>query len=176
MNRMKNALERSFERNLERRRRTRRREIDRLVEEARRAGGVCDRLYWTMVYDFELAPVTTNLAQLEGLGIEVPAAADLDDSVLEQRLWEVIRGLARLQIYLIDTEHLDDRALYEQLEGRILREEVREVPPEPGVREYIDLGPPPLSQAEAQSEDGFEAKREHRPGRGRDQRLPRPAP
>jgi len=171
MNRMTEAMERSFEKEIERRRRTRRCEIDRLVEEARRAGGVCDRLYWTMVYDFEMAPLTTNLQQLRDLGVDVPAADELDDAQLGERLWAVIHGLARLQIYLLDTEHLADRALYERLEQRVLREEVREVPPEPGVREYIDLGP----QTDPESvEFELDPDDPRLPGRGRDGRLPRP--
>jgi len=171
MNRMKRAMERSIEREMERRRRARRREIDRLVDEARRAGGVVDRLYWTMVYDFEMAPLTTNLQQLKNLGIDVPAADDLDDSELGERLWAVIHGLARLQIYLLDTEHLDDRALYERLEQRVLREKVREVPPEPGIREYVDLGPRSDSES---GECEFEPDDPRLPGYGRDDRLPRP--
>ncbi len=171
MNRMQTATEQAFERDLECRRRTRRRKIDQLVEEARRSGGVTDRLYWTMVYDFELAPVTTNLRQLGALGIEVPPAGELDGAGLSDRLWAVIHGLARLQIYLLDTEHLDDRSLYRQLEEQVLREEVREVPPEPGVREYIDLGPRPDSTADSRSEGGSGRSM---PGQGRDALLPRP--
>jgi len=118
-----------------------------------------------------MAPLTTNLEQLRNLGVHVPAADDLDDAQLGERLWAVIHGLARLQIYLLDTEHLDDRALYERLEQQVLREEVREVPPEPGVREYIDLG----GGAEAVEDEVPEpADEEFRPGRGRDDRLPRP--
>jgi len=117
----------------------RRQAIDRLQDEARRAGGVTDRLYWTMVYDFEMAPLTTNLQQLRELGIEMPPEPGIEDEELKRRLWEVIEGLARLQVYLISTDHLSDRELYRHLEQRVLREEIREVPLEPGVREYIDL-------------------------------------
>lgn len=150
-----------YEARREAQRRLRAEAIDRLQDEAKRAGGITDRLYWTMVYDFELAPLTTNLAQLRELGIEVPPADTLDEAMLSARLWEVIEGLARLNVYLVSTDHLTDRELYDRLERRVLREEVREVPPEPGVREYIDLGA---------SESGL-----HSSSGGRDARLPRPA-
>lgn len=149
-----------FEARREAQRRLRTEAIDRLQDEAKRAGGITDRLYWTMVYDFELAPLTTNLAQLRELGIEVPPASSLDEAALSARLWEVIEGLARLNVFLVATDHLTDRELYDRLESRVLREEVREVPPEPGVREYIDLGA---------SEGGLE-----KTSSGRDARLPRP--
>ncbi len=149
-----------FEARREAQRRLRTEAIDRLQDEAKRAGGITDRLYWTMVYDFELAPLTTNLAQLRELGIEVPPANTLDEATLSSRLWQVIGGLARLNVYLISTDHLTDRELYDRLESRVLREEVREVPPEPGVREYIDLGA---------SDGGL-----GRTSSGRDARLPRP--
>lgn len=172
MSRADRSTEQAFERDLERRRRIRHREIDRLVEQARRRGGVVDRLYWTMVHDFELAPVTTNRAQLAAIGIEVPPACELDDQTLSTRLWEVIRGLARLRVFLLDTEHLDDRALYDRLEREILREEVREVPPEPGVREYIDLGSGDPSVRSG--ETACSSPVTDLPGRGRDDHLPRP--
>ncbi len=154
-----------FEARCAAKRAVRKQAIDRLQDEARRAGGITDRLYWTMVYDFEMAPLTTNLQQLRELGIEVPPEAGLEDEELERRLWEVIEGLARLQVYLISTDHLSDRDLYRQLEQRVLREEVREVPPEPGVREYIDL-------ATVCDGPGTEAVAT---GASRDARLPRPA-
>jgi hypothetical protein len=137
---MVDATTKGFEARREAKRRIRVEAIDRLQDEAKRAGGITDRLYWTMVYDFELAPLTTNLAQLRDMGIDVPPAESLDESALSTKLWEVIEGLSRLQVYLISTDHLTDRELYHRLESRVLREEIREVPPEPGVREYIDLG------------------------------------
>ncbi|MGA0873241.1 MAG: hypothetical protein ACO3SJ_10230 [Phycisphaerales bacterium] len=137
---MVDATTQGYEARREAKRRLRLEAIDRLQDEAKRAGGITDRLYWTMVYDFELAPLTTNLAQLRDLGIDVPPADSLDEPALSAKLWQVIKGLARLHVFLISTDHLTDRELYHRLESRVLREEVREVPPEPGVREYIDLG------------------------------------
>lgn len=158
---MVDMTQHAFEATRAAKRRLRTEAIDRLQDEARRAGGITDRLYWTMVYDFELAPLTTNLAQLRELGVEVPPADSLDEGEVSVRLWAVIEGLAKLNVYLISTDHLSDRELYHRLESRVLREEVREVPPEPGVREYIDLG-----HGESPAVD---------PPSRRDARLPRPA-
>ncbi len=121
------------------RRERRRKAIDRLVDSARQTGDVIDRLYWTMVYDFEMAPLTTNLAQLADIGVAAPLPEELDDPALAAKLAEIVAGLAELNVFLLHTDHLDDRALYTRLRKRILLEEVREVPADPGVREYIDL-------------------------------------
>jgi hypothetical protein len=121
------------------RRKAREQAIDRLQERAGRQGDVTDRLYWTMVYDFEIAPLTTNLEQLRELGISMPPPSTLDDASLVEALWRVIRGLARLDVYLVHTDHLDDRHLYAELHDRVLREQVRAVPAGSGVHEFIDL-------------------------------------
>lgn len=121
------------------RRERRQQAIDRLVDTARRSGDVIDRLYWTMVYDFEMAPMTTNLSQLEEIGVDAPLPEELDDAALAAKLAEVVAGLAELQVFLLHTDHLDDRSLYTRLRKRILLERVREVPADPGVREFIDL-------------------------------------
>ena len=124
------------------------RAIDRLVDQAEREGGCTDRMFWTLHYDFHVAPMTTNLQQLREVGLEVPAATDLADRALQQHLWEVIETLADLGIYLLHTDHLDDRQLYALLQGQVLREPVRDLPPSEGVSEFIDLaaklesGPP----------------------------------
>ena len=121
------------------RRQAREQAIDRLQERAGRQGDVTDRLYWTMVYDFEIAPLTTNLEQLRELGISMPPPSTLDEATLVEVLWRVIRGLARLDVYLVHTDHLDDRSLYTMLHDRVLREAVRAVPAGSGVHEFIDL-------------------------------------
>ena len=118
----------------------RERAIDGLVERAERQGGCTDRMFWTLHYDFELAPVTTNLQQLRDVGLEVPSAQGLPERALQRHLWDVIETLADLGVFLLCTDHLDDRALYELLEGRVLREPVRDLPPSPGVVEFIDIG------------------------------------
>lgn len=119
----------------------RQRAIDGLVERAERDGGCTDRLFWTLHYDMEMAPITSNARQLEEVGMELPPEdAWRDDGQLHRHLWEVIETLADLGIFLLRTDHLSDRELYRLLEGRILREPVRDLPPSAGVHEYIDLG------------------------------------
>jgi hypothetical protein len=119
----------------------RERAIDALVERAAMQGACTDRLFWTIHYDLELAPMTTNLQQLREVGVSMPPETDLPDgSLLHRHLWEVIETLADLGIYLLRTDHLDDRELYRLLEGRILREPVRDLPPSQEVSEFIDIG------------------------------------
>lgn len=118
----------------------RERAIDALVERAEREGGCTDRMFWTLHHDFQLAPMTTNLQQLREVGLDMPPADDLGDRALQERLWEVIETLADLGVFLLHTDHLDDRALYDLLERGVLREPVRDLPPSAGVAEFIDLG------------------------------------
>lgn len=115
-------------------------EIDRLVEQAQARGGCADRMYWTLHYDFEQAPMTTNMQQLQEVGVDMPPESELGDRALQQQLWEVIETLADLGTYLLRTDHLEDRALYRLLHEQVLREPVRDLPPSEGVSEFIDLG------------------------------------
>lgn len=113
--------------------------IDRLVAEAAECGDCADRMYWTLIYDFEHAPMTTNLAQLKESGVCPPVPESLSDAELLVALWDVICGLGDLGIFLMHTNHLDDRTLYERLMTRILIEPVRDLPPDSDVHEFIDL-------------------------------------
>lgn len=123
----------------ERKRKDRDEEIDRLQREAGERGEITDRMFWTMVYDFERAPWTTNRRQLAESGVEVVPIDELTTDEVPERLREVIEGLARLNVYLLHTDHLGDVELYRRLSEEILDEEVRDIPVCPGVREYIDL-------------------------------------
>lgn len=113
--------------------------IERLRSEAKARGQLGDRAFWSMVYDFEMAPVTTNRRQLGEVGVSVPPSASIDDALLAGKLREICDALGRLNVYLLHTDHLSDRELYERLEKEILDEEVRDIPALDGVREYIDL-------------------------------------
>lgn len=124
---------------LARKRRDRDEAIDRLMTEAKGRGQTADRAFWSMVYDFELAPMSTNRKQLKELGMEVPPSASLTDDALTVQLQAVIGMLAEMNIYLLHTDHLSDRELYERLERDILDEEVRDLPPDGNAREFIDL-------------------------------------
>jgi hypothetical protein len=76
------------------------------------------------VLAFSERPTTTLAAELAQIGIELPEPAALSDAALTAKLWEVIHGLARLRVFLEQTDHLDDRALYELLHGEQLPEEM----------------------------------------------------
>jgi hypothetical protein len=87
--------------------------------------------FWKHVVDYEKAPWTTNFKQLEEAGMQLPAPEILDDEQLTKKLWEVIRGLALLRVFLDDTDHLSDRELYTELWSHLLHDEVKALPPDP---------------------------------------------
>ena len=81
----------------------------------------------------------SNLQQLREVGLEVPPSQGLDERELQRHLWEVIETLADLGVFLLHTNHLQDRELYALLRDTVLREPVRDLPPSEGVSEFIDL-------------------------------------
>ena len=83
------------------------------------------------VVAYEKAPWTTNFKQLKESGMELPAPETLNDEQITKKLWEVIRGLALLRVFLDETDHLSDRELYTELWSDMLREEVKAIPPDP---------------------------------------------
>lgn len=113
--------------------------IDRLVEEAKREGGtgIASRAYWTMLYDFEMAPMTTNRQQLESLGIDMPNRDGLSEGEMVEILKRVLGGLASLSIYVTGDDALNTEQLYAAIYNRI-DQKVRDLPSDPGVRVCID--------------------------------------
>jgi len=71
--------------------------------------------------------------------MELPAPEELADSQLTAKLWEVIRGLAMLRMFLYNTDHLSDRELYEKLWHEVLREENPVMPVNENSACHIDL-------------------------------------
>lgn len=72
-------------------------------------------------------------------GIELLPAEALTDEEITEKLWDVIRGLSFLGIYLQSTNHLCDRELYELLVGELLLEETLVIPGDPEFACNLDL-------------------------------------
>jgi len=123
--------------------------IERLKREADRAsGGIVDswqsdalsadatEQFWRNVVDCENAPRTTNFQRLIDAGVELPDPDSIADDRLSVKLWEVIDGMATLNVFLWCTNHLNDRELYTVLWRRLLREETQVLQ---GWSEHFDL-------------------------------------
>jgi hypothetical protein len=95
--------------------------------------------FWQSVAVYEQAPLTTHFRQLEESGVELPAPESLDDRRLAVKLWEVVEALARLRVFLSQTDHLSDRELYTLLWREFLREPVKDMPLDESSAWHIDL-------------------------------------
>jgi hypothetical protein len=95
--------------------------------------------FWMSVAAYEQAPSTTHFQLLEESGLELPAPELMDDERLATKLWEVIEGLARLRVFLSQTDHLSDRELYESLWRDVLREAIKDLPLVAASAWHIDL-------------------------------------
>jgi hypothetical protein len=91
------------------------------------------------VLEYETAEQISLLRLLENSGLEVPAPETLDDDVLQVKLKEIIDRMASLGSYLLHTNHLSDRDLYEYLYHDALREETVLFPENPSYAYMIDL-------------------------------------
>src|SRR5215813_13464562 len=91
------------------------------------------------VLEYETAEQISLLRVLENSGLEVPAPETLDDDALPLKLMEIVGRMATVGSYLLHTNHLSDRDLYEYLYHDALREETVLFPENPGYAYMIDL-------------------------------------
>lgn len=87
---------------------------------------------------FEEGPTTTNFEQLIAAGIELPEPESIADGDIRAKLWEVLAGLAKLRVFLDQTDHLNDRELYGKLWHDVLRAETPAID-EIGFSSHVDL-------------------------------------
>jgi len=125
--------------------------IERLKREAERLSGgemlshVSDdcppeiaEQFWEQVVAYEEAEPITLSDELVKAGHELPAPDELDDTLLTEKLWELINVLAARGTYLHSTDHLSDRELYTHLWDESLREPTV-MPAIPGFTYHIDI-------------------------------------
>jgi hypothetical protein len=164
----------------EKKRSERRAAIEALVAKAKEEGRPSERIVAAIVYDSEHAPWTTNRKQLSEIGIEVPPPEALSDEDISVALRQLIDGLALLGIYLTGTDHLGDRDLYTQLATKVIEEQVRDVPPNQDMSEFIDMSACVPSGAqengadEPHDDDDDVIKPKWKKVADRDRTLPRP--
>lgn len=91
------------------------------------------------VLEYETAEQISLLRLLENSGLEVPPPESLDDNTLKTKLKELIDRMASVGSYLLHTNHLSDRNLYEYLYHEALREETVLFPENPSYAYMIDL-------------------------------------
>ena len=123
--------------------------IAKLREEVERLGGNAMSLesmpadmeeeFLRHVLEYENAEPISLLQLLENSGMEVPPPEPLDDESLTIKLKDIVARMASLGAYLLHTDHLSDRALYEYLYHDGLREEAVLFPENPSYAYMIDL-------------------------------------
>lgn len=84
--------------------------------------------FWLSVADYEQAPWTTHFQELVDAGGELPAPESMDDRQLTAKLSEVIDALARMRVFLSQTDHMSGRELYTLLWKDTLRKSVKDMP------------------------------------------------
>lgn len=95
--------------------------------------------FWGNVLQYESAEKTCHFIQLTAMGIELPEPDVLDEAAVTAKLWEVINALAGMDVFLSQTDHWNDRELYEHMWYDTLREITVDMPPGSGWTHHIDF-------------------------------------
>ena len=91
------------------------------------------------VLEYETAEPISLMTLLGNSGLQVPAPDTIDDDTLKTKLKELIQRMAQFGAYLLHTNHLSDRELYNYLYNDGLREEAVLFPENPSYAYMIDL-------------------------------------
>jgi hypothetical protein len=123
--------------------------IAKLREEIKKLGGSAmsiedmpadlEEEFLRHVLEYETAEPISLFSMLENSGLELPIPDDLSDDYLISKLQETIETLSSLGVYLLHTDHLSDRELYEYLFNDGLREDAVLFPENPSYAYMIDL-------------------------------------
>ena len=115
-----------------------------------------ERFMAAIEYDTAHTPMATNKDQLEAMNIMVPSSAMINkraDEWCSTKLWNIIYGLARLGIFLTDTNNMTDRQLLVNLCDIVLLEEIPDIPPSADMSEFICMNPKNLPDLMVDSTD-----------------------
>jgi len=91
------------------------------------------------VLEYETAEPISLFRLLENSGLKLLVPGSLTDDDLTPKLKEIIERMSSLGAYLLHTNHLSDRELYEYLYNDGLREEAVLFPENPSYAYMIDL-------------------------------------
>jgi hypothetical protein len=91
------------------------------------------------VLEYETAEPISLFRLLENSGLELTSPTELNEENITNKLIETIDRMSSLGAYLLHTNHLSDRALYEYLYNEGLREEAVLFPENPSYAYMLDL-------------------------------------
>ncbi len=95
--------------------------------------------FWQRIVDFEKMPKGNYFQELVNAGFELTPPDAMNEAELRLRLWLLVEALAGFRVFLENTNHLNDRALYSRLWDKHLREETVIIPLDEHSAFYVDL-------------------------------------